>query len=209
MPEGDYDCILQRNNLRFAILIVLVSVLAVICCLYFSRRFLSPILRGLAQIRTTRAERLHSEVPEIDDLLCFLSEKDRENEFTISALEQEMEYSRQELIRLQEEYAGIQRKYEAAQTKVQRLSDGKMDEVDAEEYRHFLDGFALLTAKEREILDLYTHGKSSRDILLLVGITENTLKFHNRNIYSKLDVRSRKQLLMYITLMEHKNGAKS
>lgn len=208
MPKGDYDRILQRNNLRLAILILLVSVLAVICCLYFSRRFLSPILRGLAQIRTARAERVRSEVPEIDDLLCFLSEKDRETECAFSALELEMEHSRQELTRLQEEYADVCRKYEAAQVKVRRLSDGKMNEVDAEEYRHFLDGFALLTAREREILDLYTHGKNGRDILPLVGITENTLKFHNRNIYSKLGVRSRKQLLLYLTLMERENSVK-
>ena len=207
IPEGDYVRILQKNYLRFALLIALVSVLAVICCLYFSRRFLSPILRGLAQIRASRAERLHCEVPEIDDLLGFLSEKDRETESAISSLEQEMEHSRQELLRLQEECIGVQRKFEAAQAKVQRLSDGKMNEVDAEEYQHFLDGFALLTAKEREILDLYTHGKSSRDILTIVGITENTLKFHNRNIYSKLGVRSRKQLLLYMTLVERKTGA--
>ena len=32
-------------------------------------------------------------------------------------------------------------------------------------------------------------------------ITENTLKYHNRNIYSKLGVTSRKELLRYAALL--------
>ena len=36
----------------------------------------------------------------------------------------------------------------------------------------------------------YLHGKISE----LLGITENTLKYHNKNIYGKLGVSSRKQL---------------
>ena len=32
-------------------------------------------------------------------------------------------------------------------------------------------------------------------------MSENTVKFHNKNIYSKLGISSRKQLLQYATLM--------
>lgn len=52
-----------------------------------------------------------------------------------------------------------------------------------------------LTRTERVIYDLYTGGKRSREILELLSITENTLKYHNRNIYSKLGISSRKELL--------------
>jgi len=34
------------------------------------------------------------------------------------------------------------------------------------------------------------------------GIKESTLKFHNRNIYTKLGISSRKELLMYAALMQ-------
>ena len=47
-------------------------------------------------------------------------------------------------------------------------------------------------------------GYSSKDILETLNITDNTLKYHNRNIYSKLGVKSRKQLLMYMTLLNNK-----
>lgn len=79
-------------------------------------------------------------------------------------------------------------------------------DVDEEEYKRFLECLATLTRKEKEILDLYVKGYSSKDILETLNITDNTLKYHNRNIYSKLGVKSRKQLLMYMTLLNNKRS---
>ena len=59
----------------------------------------------------------------------------------------------------------------------------------------YLDGQASLTQTERLIFDLYTTGKSTKEIMAEMNITENTLKFHNKNIYGKLGVSSRKQLV--------------
>ena len=39
----------------------------------------------------------------------------------------------------------------------------------------------------------------------ILDITENTLKYHNKNIYSKLGISSRKQLLRYATLKQHQD----
>ena len=44
------------------------------------------------------------------------------------------------------------------------------------------------------------------EILAILGVTENTLKFHNKNIYNKLGVSSRKQLLRYATLLKQQEG---
>ncbi len=59
----------------------------------------------------------------------------------------------------------------------------------------FCEGLSALTATERTVYELYVQGKSSKDILTLLNIKENTLKYHNRNIYSKLGVSSRKLML--------------
>ncbi|MBR3966970.1 MAG: hypothetical protein IKJ91_07860 [Clostridia bacterium] len=59
----------------------------------------------------------------------------------------------------------------------------------------FLSGMGRLTTTERYIFNYYLEGKTTREILSLLGITENTLKFHNKNIYSKLNVSSRKKLV--------------
>ncbi|MBQ8536430.1 MAG: helix-turn-helix domain-containing protein [Clostridia bacterium] len=61
-----------------------------------------------------------------------------------------------------------------------------------------------LTATERTVYDLYCSGKSSKEILALLHIKENTLKFHNKNIYSKLGVSSRKQLLLIASALKMK-----
>lgn len=67
--------------------------------------------------------------------------------------------------------------------------------VTPEQCQFYLAHLPLLTPTERIILDLYLAGKSAKDVLVDQHIKENTLKYHNRNIYSKLGVSSRKQLL--------------
>lgn len=62
-------------------------------------------------------------------------------------------------------------------------------------HRHFILHLSSLTPKEREIYDLYLLGKSTREVMSELSISENTLRYHNKNIYSKLGVSSRKQLL--------------
>lgn len=59
----------------------------------------------------------------------------------------------------------------------------------------FLHGLETLTPTERVIYDAYLDGKSSKDVMSQLNIKENTLKFHNKNLYSKLSISSRKQLL--------------
>ena len=54
-----------------------------------------------------------------------------------------------------------------------------------------------LTASERAIYQCYLEGKTTKEVLEAMNIAENTLKFHNKNIYSKLGVSSRKQLMEY------------
>ena len=42
---------------------------------------------------------------------------------------------------------------------------------------------------------LYLEGKRTKEVMAKLNITENTLKYHKRNIYNKLGVTSCKQLL--------------
>ncbi|MBQ7114591.1 MAG: hypothetical protein IJO10_10190 [Clostridia bacterium] len=59
----------------------------------------------------------------------------------------------------------------------------------------FSSSIATLTQTERTIYELYLAGKGTKDILAELNIKENTLKYHNKNIYSKLEVSSRKQMM--------------
>lgn len=54
---------------------------------------------------------------------------------------------------------------------------------------------STLTPTERMVYDLYVEGKSTKEVLAALRIKENTLKYHNRNLYGKLGVSSRKELI--------------
>ena len=59
-----------------------------------------------------------------------------------------------------------------------------------------------LTPAERTIYDLYLDGMGTKDVLSKLNITQNTLKYHNKNIYSKLGVSSRKELIALAKALE-------
>ena len=64
-----------------------------------------------------------------------------------------------------------------------------------EQQQIFGEGVKLLTPTERSIYNFYLERKTTKEIMGILNIKENTLKFHNKNIYSKLGVSSRKQLI--------------
>jgi len=63
-----------------------------------------------------------------------------------------------------------------------------------ERYVHFMAGLKTLTPTEKAVFDAHVAQKSTREILEMLNIKENTLKFHNKNLYHKLGVSSRKEL---------------
>ena len=58
-------------------------------------------------------------------------------------------------------------------------------------------GQAVLTVKEREILQLISEGKSTKDIAGLLDISGKTVETHRQHIMDKLDVRSVAGLTQY------------
>lgn len=63
-----------------------------------------------------------------------------------------------------------------------------------EQIKVFKAGIEGLTQTEKLIYDLYIEGKGTKEVLSELNIKENTLKYHNKNIYGKLGVPSRKIL---------------
>lgn len=56
----------------------------------------------------------------------------------------------------------------------------------------------ILSERELEILQLLAEGKSNKDIAQDLFISTNTVKVHLRNIFSKLEVSSRTEAVLYI-----------
>jgi len=71
---------------------------------------------------------------------------------------------------------------------------------EPEGYQYFIDNLDTLTAQEKKIYEMYVYGRTTKDIIEELEISENTLKTHNKNIYKKLGITSRKQMLEFAKL---------
>ena len=96
------------------------------------------------------------------------------------------------------------RQVETVQNFTQIKTDGNTETVSAQAplkvidtstIEIFVKGVDSLTATEKAIFDSYVARKTTKEIMAEMNIKENTLKFHNKNIYGKLGVSSRKELL--------------
>jgi len=216
MRKADFDRAAMKTFLQNSILLALILFFAVSSCLFFSRCYLSPILKDLEQIKSDKRYDAQSSIPEINDLFAFLAEQDHKYEDSLNTLERKNRTVQSENMRLQREYEQARLVYEQAQAEYVRaqgdLSDAKREldrlaysrknEIDPDDYQHFLSGIQELTKTERELFEWYLEGKTAKEILVLAGVKEGTLKFHNHNILQKLGVSSRKQMLRYAALMK-------
>ncbi len=67
--------------------------------------------------------------------------------------------------------------------------------ITPERIEAFMIGLEEMTPTEKTIYEAYIARATTKEIMANLNIKENTLKYHNRNIYSKLGVSSRKELL--------------
>jgi len=69
-----------------------------------------------------------------------------------------------------------------------------------------LDDFArnteTLSPSERSVYDLYAQGLTAKEIAETLCLSINTIKTHSKHIYSKLNITSRAELLLYVNLLE-------
>ena len=95
--------------------------------------------------------------------------------------------------------------YELAKSEIDRLAEKHKGEIIPEEYNYFVENLSTLTPAEYRVYELYLSGKTAKQIGETLDISENTIKYHNKNIYSKLGISSRKQLLRYAALKQHRD----
>lgn len=74
-------------------------------------------------------------------------------------------------------------------------------------YQEFVKNIRTLSAAEKAVFDLYVQGHTAKEIAEILCLSINTIKTHNRRIYMKLNVASRKELMVYIQMMEEMSGA--
>jgi len=221
MRKSDYDSALTNQKLKTLVIWGLFICVAVMCCHFFSRHFIIPILKSLEQLKSRNIPETGCDIPEIADLFEFLAKNDREHEETVNELEtkkhaaeaekeslmQEFDRMHKEYLRLQSELSEAnlekrpaQTEFNKAQIEFERLAYVHQVEIDPDSYVQFIDGLQMLTATERKIFNYYLDGMGIKEIAAATSVKESTIYTHNRNIYSKLGINSLKQLLRYSAL---------
>lgn len=66
----------------------------------------------------------------------------------------------------------------------------------------FLDRSRELTPAEREVFKLYSEGYTANQIAAKLCLSINTIKTHSKRIYSKLEVSSREEIILYVALLK-------
>lgn len=194
IPKSDYTQSLMKDAAKIVLLILVLGFAVISGSLYFSKRYIVPIMKGLEKIKQSEHSDAKSDIWEIDDLFDFLSKRDKEYEQSLNELTKEKELAQNEIARIQTEF--------------DKLAYDRKKEVHPDDYEYFKHSIKQLTKTERAVFEMYLDGKKSDDIMAAMNIKQSTLKYHNHNIYEKLGVTSRKQLMQLAALWERDNGNK-
>jgi DNA-binding NarL/FixJ family response regulator len=57
--------------------------------------------------------------------------------------------------------------------------------------------FSVLSAREREVLQMLAEGRSAKDIAVTLAVSIKTVETHRKNIMDKLDIHSVAELTKY------------
>lgn len=194
-PKSEFDKTVTVNVVKIVLVCFLLVFSAVVLCVIFSRKFVSPVIKSLEKIRMQEHGETKSDIIEIDDLFVYLAEQDRLRDIETENLKRQNE----ELAIVTENQTS---EIDKRQTEIDRLAYSRKNEIDPDNYEAFKIGLKELTKTEKTIFNLYLQGKTAKEIADILNIRESTLKFHNHNILEKLGVSSRKQMLRYATLLK-------
>jgi len=206
MPQAQYQRFIRTAQLQNAIIFLILGILTLVCCVIMSHKYVSPILKRIEQVKAREISGDPINIREIDDLFAFLAARDVAYETRLEELEKERQAAEANATQTQKDYETALRQLDLVQGELEQLTAAQHREIVLEEYEFFLCNLGTLTATEYKVYELYLDGKNAKQIAELLGISENTLKYHNKNIYSKLGISSRKQMLRFAALKQYREN---
>ncbi len=195
LSKEDYNRIAAEDTLRIVLLILVFLFAAIGFSLFFVRRYLKPIQESIRLWKNGQYEAEETGIDEIDDLFAFFAQKQHERNDLIASYHEKHH-------RLQDSLDKLQDEHDRTRRELDRIADEAHRGLDSDSYELFIEQLTKLTKREHEVFNLYVEGKTSKEIMEIMCISSNGLKYHNKNIYMKLGVPSRKELLRYAAIMK-------
>ena len=205
MTESQYNAQIREGQMKTAGVILLVILVALTYCLFMSKKYVAPILKKIDQVKFHGDHGEQSRIREIDDLFEYLAQRDIAYEEQLKSLQAAKQAAEEEAQRTKAAYEKALEEYELAQSEILQLAEDQKKKIVLEDYDYFICNLKTLTPAESRIYELYLEGKTAQEIAVILGIQGNTMKYHNKNIYGKLGVSSRKQLLRFAALKQQQD----
>lgn len=205
MTESQYNAQIREGQMKTAGVILFVILVALTYCLFMSKKYVAPILRKIDQVKGSGERGGQLKIREIDDLFDYLAQRDVAYEEQLQLLQAAKRAAEEEAQRTKAAYEKALEEYELAQNEILHLTEEQKKKIVLEDYDFFICNLKTLTPTESRIYELYLEGKTAQEIAAILGIQENTMKYHNKNIYGKLGVSSRKQLLRFAALKQQQD----
>ena len=197
IPKSDYDRALLKSRLEAAGVLMLLLFFAVSCCLFYTRRYLRPILRDM--------ERLKDESGGTQmtfDELQPVSARLRSHEQTITVLETEKLDLQGQVEHMQSQVVDTQEQLDDSLAEIRRLAYLGKKELDPADYQKFLEGYAKLSSKELEICAALAKGLSARQCAEQTGSALSTIDTYRKRVYGKTNIHRVRQLRLCYALMQ-------
>ena len=186
IPKSDYANLLLKSRLEIGGLLILLMLFGVVCCLFYTRCYFTPILEDIDHVTAAGGEAGN---PFFEELLP-LSDKLRVHERTITDLETERQDLRGQM--------------EQAEANAKRLAQRRKSEIDPEEYQLFLSAYQKLGPEARTVIDAMVDGISVQVLAEQLGKKMSTVYSYRRDIYEKVGIQGEnklQQLRVRVSLM--------
>ena len=198
IPKEDYDRLLLENGLRTGALLVLLVSFGAVCCLFYTRRYLRPILQDLDSLKEDSGGQMT-----FDELMP-ISRKIQAHERTITDLEARRQDAQDRAERLLSEKEDLRERMETAKADAEKMAQKRKGEIDPEVYQLFLTAYQKLNADERVIINDMADGVSVQAMAERLGKKPSTVYSYRRDIYARVGILGPdklRQLRVLVTLM--------
>lgn len=177
MPKEDLKADVSKNTMISYSIVIGLLFLSLLMAFFVSKLYISPVVKALDMIKYSNNGIIEkTKIAEINDLIEYLSAQDEQRKM----LTAEKELSNRKV-------------------QISDLRENLNPNISS--YNKFVCNINSLSPAEQAVFNLYIKGHTAKEASELLCLSINTIKTHNKHIYAKLNVTSRKELMVYVQMM--------
>ncbi len=177
MPKEAEERLIRQNYVFIFFFLLAFVIIAFFFSYLLVFKFSAPIVDFINKIKEGKES--NSNILELNDLIGHIKSKEKE------LINKQMEYQAQ---------------LENDSSNSNSIEDHSLL-ADITAYQTFIKQLDTLTKSEKKVFELYMQKLNAHEVAQKLCVSINTIRTHNRNIYSKLYVSSYKELMVYIQMM--------